>query len=181
MRVGDRLHDGEPEPDPIGTGAFLRAVSLEGLEQPGELAGRDHVPSVRDHDGRVATGGVRGDVEPACRHVVTNGVLYQVRDEALDQQRVAGCPGGLERRGAPEFAMIVRSQDLGDGRGEVDGLPPQISVFAADEGEQRLEQPFLSLAGGNDALAHLSHGGRVGVGVGERGLGERELEGDLAA
>ena len=179
--VGDSLHDREPEPDPIGRGAFLRAASLEGLEEPGEFAGRDHGPGVRDHDGRVAGGGVRGDVEPASWHVVTDGVLYQVRDEALDQQRVAGCSGGLERRGAPELVMIVRSQDFGGGRGEVDGLPSQIAVLAVDEGEQRLEQPLLPPAGGNNALAHLSHRGRVGVRVGERGLRERELQGDLAA
>ena len=77
--------------------------------------------------------------------------------------------------------MIVRSQDFGGSGGEVDGLPPQMSVLAPGEGEQRLEQPFLPLAGGDDALAHLPQGGRVCVGVGERGLRERELEGYLAA
>ncbi len=44
-----------------------------------------------------------------------------------------------------------------------------------------LVQPFLPPAGGNHAPAHFSHCGRVGVGVGERGLRERALEGDLAA
>jgi hypothetical protein len=53
---------------------------------------------------------------------VTDGVLYQVRDKPLDQQRVAGCAGGLERSGAPERGVIMRSQDRSRGRGEVDGL-----------------------------------------------------------
>jgi hypothetical protein len=39
----------------------------------------------------------------------------------------------------------------------------------------------LPLAGGDDALAHLPHGGRVCAGVSERDLGKRELEGDPAA
>ena len=116
------------------------------------------------------------DVEPAARNVVADGVRDQVRDEALDQLRVAGGSGGLERRGAPESVMIVGSQDFGGGRGEVDGLSPQTSALAPGEREQRLEQPFLPLAGGDDALAHLAQGGRVRVGVGERGLRERELE-----
>ena len=68
--------------------------------------------------------GVRGDVEPASGEVVTDGVLYQVRDEALEEQWVAGCSGGFERRAAPQFAMVVRSQDFGGSGGEVDGLPP---------------------------------------------------------
>ena len=38
--VGDRLHDREAEPDPVGRGACVRAESLEGLEEAGELAGR---------------------------------------------------------------------------------------------------------------------------------------------
>ena len=56
-----------------------------------------------------------------------------------------------------------------------------MSVLAPGEPEQRLEQPFLPLAGGDDALAHLPQGGGVCVGVGECGLRKRELEGDLAA
>ena len=80
-----------------------------------------------------------------------------------------------------KFAMIVGSEDFGSGRGEVDGLSPQTSVLAPGEGEQRPEQPFLPLTGGGNLRAHLPQGGRVCVGVGERELGERELEGDLAA
>ncbi len=52
--------------------------------------------------------------------------------------------------------MIVGSQDFGGGRGEVDGLPLQTPALAPCEAKQRLEQPFLPLAGGGDALAHLA-------------------------
>ena len=76
--------------------------------------------------------------------------------------------------------MIVSSQDFGGSRGEVDGLVPQTPALAPGEGEQRLEQPFLPLAGGDHALAHLPQGGRVCARVSERDLGERALEGDLA-
>ena len=77
--------------------------------------------------------------------------------------------------------MIVGAQDFGGSSGEVDGLSSQTSVLASGEGDQRLEQPFLALAGGDDALAHLSQSGRVCVCVCECGLRQRELEGDLAA
>jgi hypothetical protein len=77
--------------------------------------------------------------------------------------------------------MSVGSEDVGGGRREVDGLPPQTSVFASAEGEQRLEQSFLAPAGGDDALAHLPQGSRVCARVGERRLGEHKLERDLAA
>ena len=113
--------------------------------------------------------------------VVTDGVRDQVRDEALDQLRVAGGSGRLQRRGAPQPVMIVASQYIGGRRGEVDGLPPQTSAFATGKRKQRLEQPLLAPAGGDDALAHLSQGDRVCVRVGERGLRERELDGDLTA
>ena len=106
---------------------------------------------------------------------MTEGVCDQVRDEPLDQLRVAGGAGGLERRGPRQFAMILRSEDVAGGRGKVDGLPSQMFVFASGEGEKRLEQPFLSPAGSDDALAHLPQGDRVGVRVSERGLRERDL------
>ena len=77
--------------------------------------------------------------------------------------------------------MIVRSQDFRGSGGEVDGLPPQMSVLAPGEREQRFEQAFLPLAGGDDAFTQIPQGGRVCVRVGECDLGERELEGDLAA
>ena len=125
-------------------------------------------------------GGVRGDVEPAARDVVTDGVRDQVRDEALDKLRIAGRPCGLERRRAPESVMVVGSQHFGGSRGEVDGLPTQTSALAPGEGEQRLEQPFLALAGDDDALAHLAQRGACRRRVGERDLRKRALEGDLA-
>ena len=77
--------------------------------------------------------------------------------------------------------MIVCSQDLGGGFGKVDRLAPQTSVLAASEGEQRLEQSYLALAGGGHGLAHLTQGGRPRIRVCERRLRDRELDGDFAA
>ena len=77
--------------------------------------------------------------------------------------------------------MIVGSQDVGGSRSEVDGLPTRTPALAPGEGEQRLEQPFLPLAAGDDALAHLAQGRHICVRVAERDLGERQLDGDLAA
>jgi hypothetical protein len=77
--------------------------------------------------------------------------------------------------------VVAALERLCGDRGELDRLPSQTPVFAPGEGEQRLEQPFLPLAGRDDALAHLPQGGRVCVGVSERGLRKHELEGDLAA
>jgi hypothetical protein len=67
------------------------------------------------------------------------GVLYQVRDEALDQQWVAGGSGGFERRAVPQCDRGMRSQDFGGSGGQIDGLPAQMSVLGPGEGEQRLE------------------------------------------
>jgi len=107
--VGDRLHDREPEPDPFDRGASVGVASLEGLEDAGELAGRYHGSGVRDREPGTASDGVCGGVESASGCVVTDGVLYQVRYEPLDQQWVTGCSGGFEPRGAPQCAMDVRS------------------------------------------------------------------------
>jgi len=46
--VGDRVHDREAEPSPVGAGAGVRPESLERLEQAGELAGGNHRSGVRD-------------------------------------------------------------------------------------------------------------------------------------
>ena len=37
---GDRLYDREAEPEPVGGRVWVRAESLEGLEEAGELPGR---------------------------------------------------------------------------------------------------------------------------------------------
>jgi len=179
--VGDRLDDGKTETAAVSGGALVRAQALEGLEQAVELAGRDHGAGVRDREDGAARGGVRGDLESASRNVVPDGIFDQVRHEALEQFRVAERDGGLEGRHASQQMTVMDSQDLGGRRGEVEGLSSQLPVLAAGEGEQRLEQPFLALAAGDDPLAHLSQRGRVGARVREGDARKRELERGLAA
>jgi len=181
VAVGDRLDDGQTDTGAVSGGAGVRAKALEGLEQAVQLACRDHRAGVRDREHGAARGGVRGDLEPAAGDVVADGVFDQVRHEALDQFRAPEGGGGLERRHASQWMTVMDSQDLGGGRGEVEGLSSQLPVLAAGEGEQRLEQPFLALAAGDDPLAHLTQRGRVGAWVSERDARERELESGLAA
>lgn len=48
MSLGDRVHDGQPEPDPATVACALGAIPLERLQQPLDLARRDDGPGVRD-------------------------------------------------------------------------------------------------------------------------------------
>jgi hypothetical protein len=89
MGVGDRLDDGKPEPHPISSAVWSGAKLLEGLKQASDLTRWDLWPGVRDREDGAVRGGVRGELEPAVRDVVKDGVLYQVHREALDQGGVA--------------------------------------------------------------------------------------------
>jgi hypothetical protein len=181
VTVGDRLDDGKSESDAISGGAWVRAKALKGLEQAVDLARWNHGAGVRDRQDCAARGGMRSEIDSAMGNVVTDGVFDQVCHEALDQFWVAERRGRLEGCDAPERVRLVGSHDIGGGRGEVDGLASQLPVLAAGEGEERLEQLFLALAAGDDALAHVSQGGGVGVGVRERDARDRELKRDLAS
>ncbi|MHB1571967.1 MAG: hypothetical protein ACYCXW_23130 [Solirubrobacteraceae bacterium] len=66
------------------------------------------------------------------------------------------------------------------GLGEVDWLTSQALEIAAGECEQRLEQPLLAL---QEVItcSPSSLRAAVSAGVGEGGLSERELDGDLDA
>ena len=99
MGVGDRLHDREAEADPVGgrrlrdevsrwNGWNRRWISPAGITGPVFAIVKMARPAAV----------YVSDVEPAAREVVADGVRDQVRDEALDQLRVAGCSGRLERR-----------------------------------------------------------------------------------
>jgi hypothetical protein len=154
---------------------------VEGSEQAVDLARWDDGAGVRDREDGAAGRGVGGEVDSALRNVVADGVFDQVCHEALDQFWVAERDGRLEGCDSPEWLWVVGSHDIGCGRGEVDGFASQLPVLAEGEGEERLEQPFLPFAAGNDVLAHLSQGNAVGVGVRERDSRERELERDLAS
>jgi hypothetical protein len=56
-----------------------------------------------------------------------------------------------------------------------------MAVLAPGDGEQRFEQPFLPLAGSDDALAISLRTAVSAFASAQSDLGGRELEGDLAA
>jgi hypothetical protein len=73
-----------------------------------------------------------------------------VRDEALDQVRVSSRPCWTQFRLHREGVVVAAFERLCGDRGELDPLPSQTPVFVLGEGEQRLQQPFLLLAGSGD-------------------------------
>jgi hypothetical protein len=179
--VGDGLDDREAEPDAVGTGLGLRAESFEGLEEAREFPGWDKRAGVGDGEQGASCVDPGCDFDSAVGDVVSDRVGDEVGGESLEEGWIAGRDSRLECHDAVECAQLVSLERLGCDRCDVDGFPPQTSALAPGEGKQRLEQPFLPLAGGDDALAHLPQSGRVCVRVSERGLRQRELEGDLAA
>jgi hypothetical protein len=87
---GDRLHDGESEPDAASAETRLRVESLEWQEEARELAGRNEGPRVRDREQRAFCGRVGCELDAAAGDVVADGVGKEVRDEALDELRLSG-------------------------------------------------------------------------------------------
>jgi hypothetical protein len=63
-----------------------------------------------------------------------------------------------------------------DGR-EVEGVAVVQAALAAGQGEQRVDQPFLLLAGFQDVLADRAEGGGGGAGVGEGDLDHGAFDG----
>src|SRR3954471_771985 len=173
VRLGDRAHDREPEPDAVAPRAAVQA--LEGLEQRRQRVGRDHVPVVADLDGAEArrAGGV--DLDRAALPVVPHGILDEVRDEALEQPPVAADGGRVEGRAHVDVARGRVGAGLAEGEarrvGEVDVVAAPDAALRARKRQQRLDEPL----GRERRVAHrLGHraqlrGRRVGV-------GQRDLE-----
>ena len=105
-----------------------------------------------------------------------DGVGDQVGDEALDQPRVAVGDGGCERSLHGQPARLDGFERLRGDRGEVDRFAIVEAALAAGEHEQRVDQAFLLLAGGEDLAEHRAQPLAAGVGVGERDLDQRALE-----
>jgi hypothetical protein len=169
------LHDGESEPDAASAETRLRVESLEWQEEARELAGRNEGPRVRDREQRAFCGRVGCELDAAAGDVVADGVGKEVRDEALDELRVAVCQGPFERRFHGEPLEIVVSHELRGDRAEVDYLAPAEPALTPGEDEARFEQAFLLHACVQDVLSDISPGGYICIGIGECELEECAL------
>lgn len=107
---GDRRDNCEAEPEAITPGAVLR--SLERLEEDAEGGRGDDGAGVRDDQGDLSIRSGRGELRGRHRGVVSNGVVDEVRDEALQDHPIAGCHGGLQRDVQPPVARIGGVQDI---------------------------------------------------------------------
>ena len=89
MRGGDGRGDGQAEAVAVTPACAARPEPLEGLEQPVDLGRRDDLPGVghQHHGAGVARPGGDEDI-PAC-DVMPDGVVDQIRDQLVEQQRVA--------------------------------------------------------------------------------------------
>jgi hypothetical protein len=120
--VGDRLDDGEAEPDTVAETLGVGVESLEGMEEFLDFAGRDQRAGVRDRENGTPRFEASCDLDAAVHGVVADRVRDEVGDETLEQVAIAARAGPLERKDALEPAQVMRSQRLGRNRREVDRL-----------------------------------------------------------
>ena len=87
MRVGDRLHDGEPKADALVVASAIGATPLKGLEESADLIKLDHGTGVGDREDRSSGPHPGAHLDVAVRHVVTLGVVDEIGNKALEQAR----------------------------------------------------------------------------------------------
>ena len=137
--AGDAADNGQAEPVSVDVADSLGAELLERLEKAVNLIGRDHCPGVADRNARPSGGRCRRDLNVAAGHVVAQGVVHQVCDQAFGQARVTRCRGGGERRAdddASPLGFLAADHDYAVGDlGEVKGFPLLDSPFATGQGE----------------------------------------------
>src|SRR5262249_56523158 len=90
---GDRRDDRESEPCTATRAGPGRVSADEGLEEPRDRRRSNELAAVRDPQGRVAADLAGLDANEPARLVVAQGVLDDVRDQALEQFAVAAAPG----------------------------------------------------------------------------------------
>ena len=105
----DRGDDGQPEPDALTVGDSLVEAG-EGFEQRRHLRLGDQRPGIGDREVGLAMVGAGLDLYRAGGHVVADGVVHEVGDEALDKDAVA------EGRGRRQVGF---DDDVGGSRGEL--------------------------------------------------------------
>ena len=163
-----------------------RRQPLERLEQPVDLGRRDFRPAVGDRERRTARRRDRLHGDPATGHVVADGVVDQIRDEALAQAHVAR--GGRRVESSRRSAGRV-------GRASGRRASRTSRATAARSNGSRWSRPrwlresvssaSISRSCCSPAAEHAPAGlaqvvdGRVGVG--ERDLDQRALERERGA
>ena len=117
--------------------------------------------------------------------VVAGGVVEEVRDEALDEARVASAWRRLEGRVQMQAEALklgrAALEDLVGERCEVEGFVPVEAALAACEGEECIGQLFLLLAEGEQPFGGGAEGVDRRVGVGEVRFEQRPLERERGA
>ena len=172
--VGDCLHDGEAEPDT----ARACAEPLERTEETLELRARDERAAVRDEENRAPRLDAGRHLDPAAGDVVPDRIRDEIGDESLDEVRIAGRPGRVERGDALDPDQVVSLERGSRDRGEVDRLGPLRPALAAGQGEAGLEHALLLHAGAEDVLADLAPGDHIRTWVAERQFEQRALRGE---
>src|SRR5581483_1429984 len=119
VRFGDRLDDGEAEPDPVAEAARARAESLERQEDARDVVVRNRRTGVDDREDRTIRLGPACDLDPAAGDVVADRIRDEVVRESLEQVGVAVRPGRRELRHAVEPDRVVRLERSGRDGGEV--------------------------------------------------------------
>src|SRR6266498_1658253 len=155
--VGDGSHDRQSEAgSPAGRGLGGVGESLGGgqpadrFEQARDFVGRDGRPGVLDSEVRVVFHSAGADSDLAVfGQVVTDGVVDQVLGEPFQQYWVALYRGGLQvgvdvDPGGVRVALGFGGDVAGD-VGEVDRGGVGDALFAAGEGQQAVDEPFVAL------------------------------------
>jgi hypothetical protein len=168
VRVGDRSHDRQSEAgSPTGRGLGGVGESLGGgqpaerFEQARDFVGRDGWSGVLDGEVRVVfdSAGADGDLA-VFGQVVTDGVVEQVLGEPFQQYWVALDRGGLQvgvdiDPGGVRVALGFGG-DVPRDVGEVYWGGVGDALFAAGEGEQAVDEPFVALVDGKQGGAELT-------------------------
>ena len=185
MGADDRLDDRQPEPRAL---SVARALGRKPLERPGEPADRtgvDDGAGVGDRQKRDAATSPGGHLDSPRVRVVREGVVDQVRDETLDQARIAGhrrrCEDGAQvDRAAPCLGLTGEQDLLGQDR-QIERVALGETRLPAGEREECLDQAFLLRPGCEHPLVRGPEGLHGRVGVRQRQLDEGPLHGERRA
>src|SRR5262249_48321103 len=100
MRVGDRLDDGEAEPDTVAESLGVGGESPEGVEEGFDSAGWDQGAGVCARENGTPRFETSCDLHAAVGDVVPDRVGDEIGDETLEQIGIATHPRPLERNDA---------------------------------------------------------------------------------